>query len=747
MDYLSDLNDVQRKIVTDTEGACLVLAGAGSGKTRVLTYRIAYLLRELQVSPYNILAITFTNKATREMKERVERISERASEVWVSTFHSFCVKVLRVHVSKLGFTSDFTIYTDKESNDVVKQLLSERNITDNAKIKSIRSTISACKNEGGDVERYCNLHCVQHEALFREVYSGYATVLKQSNALDFDDLLLATLYLFDNFPEVLSYYAERFKYVLVDEYQDTNMPQYMIIRRLSSVWGNLFVVGDEDQSIYGWRGADINNILHFKQDFKGAKVYKLEENYRSTRYILDCANRLIEHNKSRLGKRLFTEREGGLPVKMRECRGDREECEYVAETIYGLVHSEGYKYSDIAVLVRKNAFSQPIENRFAIEGIPCRIVGGIRFYDKKEIKDVMAYLTLLVNPRDDVAFRRICNTPARGISDVTVARLTQFAESRYICLSEACNRIDEIEDLRAQAKNAVTAFASMMNGLRARIQTTGLIEIINETLTKSGYLDALKRESQKDREEEDRVANVYAFIASAKDYLIDNEDSGLAEFLQSLSLYSDLDADTENDRVVISTIHLAKGLEFKVVFLIALENENFPVLGAMNDPDEMEEERRVAYVAITRAMERLYLSWCTSRFVFNKYNNYTRSIFVAEMLGLERKTVGGSARSTGGAKPGDKTSYADKKNIYPAQPSGAQPGGATSSTSKFALPSGGAQSRDKDISAFRDGVKVKHPIFGEGVIVQVRGDAASIAFQGRGVVTFNLRIAPLTVIS
>lgn len=667
-DSINRLNPMQKQAVLTTEGPLLLLAGAGSGKTRVLTHRIAYLI-ENGVRPFNILAITFTNKAAREMKERVAAITEKGDEVWVSTFHSTCVRLLRREIDKIGYTNNFSIYDADNSERLLKNILKEMNVSDKQyPVKAVMAEIGAQKDNLVGPNEYMSIV----EKDFRrkkigEVYIAYQQRLAENNALDFDDLIFKTVSLFKARPDILEKYQERFRYILVDEYQDTNTSQYQLVRLLADKYKNLCVVGDDDQSIYGWRGANIRNILDFENDFKNTTVIKLEQNYRSSGTILDAANSVIKNNTTRKSKKLWTEQGNGEKIQFYNGQSDRDEAYYICREI-NKGASKGMKYKDFAILYRNNALSRVLEEGLIAAQIPYRLFGGTRFYDRKEIRDVVSYLKLIYNPSDDIAIRRIINVPKRGIGDTTIGKIAEYAAENKLSFYIALCGIGQIKGLTARAVNSVTEFCSMLNDFRADAEEMTVSEIIEEVLEKSGYRKELEAENT--TESANRLENIAELINKAKQYEEQNpDDMSLGGFLEEVSLVADVDAFTEDqDTVVLMTLHSSKGLEFPVVFISGFEETIFPgfrsILSGGNSI-EMEEERRLCYVGITRAKEKLYLTCAKSRmqhgqFVANLPSRFLREIpksFICE----EKAAKSAEATAFGGDAYKLKTDFTSKR--------------------------------------------------------------------------------------
>ncbi len=613
MDLLKNLNPMQEEAVRHIEGPLLILAGAGSGKTRVLTHRIAYLI-ENGIAPFNILAITFTNKASKEMRERVDSLISRGDQVWVSTFHSMCVKILRKSINKINFDSNFTIYDTDDSERLIKKCIKELNVNDKQyPHKSVMFQISTWKDElytPAMVER--DFSADYRAITIGKVYRLYQKRLKENNALDFDDIIFRAVELFVTRPEVLEKYQERFKYIMVDEYQDTNTSQYKLIRLLSKKYKNLCVVGDDDQSIYGWRGANIRNILEFEKDFKNSKVIKLEQNYRSTQTILNVANSVIKNNTGRKEKSLWTDNNSGALIAYFKAATDYEESEFVADKISEFA-KKGAKYNDHAILYRNNAQSRSLEEKLISKNIPYRIFGGIRFYDRKEIKDVLAYLRLINNPKDSVSLLRIINVPRRGIGDTTVDKIYDYAANNDMSLFDSLKELENIEGLSTRVKR-IDDFKQLIIDFIDFAQSHTVVEVINKVLFETNYLGEIIAE--RTEESEGRAENIHEFISKASEFEQNSDDKSLTAFLEELALVSDLDSYTEkDDTVTLMTLHSSKGLEFPCVFMVGMEEGIFPSYrsSTSSDKKDLEEERRICYVGITRARERLYLSSSSSR--------------------------------------------------------------------------------------------------------------------------------------
>lgn len=714
--YISELNEQQIGPVLDTEGAVLVLAGAGSGKTRVLTSRIAHLIKDKHVSPYSILAITFTNKAAKEMRGRIEKITE-CDYMWVSTIHSMCTRILRSDIDRLGYTSNFTIFADEEKKRTVKKIIADMDIDDDKFLKSAMHMISNAKNRGLPPDRFETFFAeYDNVKLYSDIYEKYEAELRRTNCLDFDDLLVKVYELFDGHPNILHKYAERFRYVHIDEFQDTNEIQFQIVRMLCSVHGNIFAVGDDDQSIYGWRGAEIRNILHFKKNFLNAKVYKLERNYRSTKKIIEASNKLIQHNSERMSKELWTENEDGCNVEYYSAFDELQEAYYVVNRLKTLMNESEYRYSDFAVLMRVNAMSRNIEQEFIKYNIPYRMFGGFKFYERKEIKDAIAYMRVLLNPYDDDAVLRIINTPKRGIGQGAIEALSGFARSRSMSLSQAVFAIEE-SGLTHAVVNKITAFKSVLDELSTVEKTMPIDEFAAYLIRCSGiyamYLGS----------DEDLVSkrlNLDEFVSSVSDFKNQNEGATLSDFLQSVTLSADIDYQNDDDNcVTLATIHAVKGLEFKAVFIAGLDEGIFPLSRARSNVAELEEERRLMYVAMTRARERLLITRADSRYLYGKRDHTIRSCFIDE-LGIAPKKLR--------AELYQPTEYAASKSYQPA----VEP------------PVGGEK---KDLSKCKPGQVVEHKFFGEGIIVAANLSGTpmiDVLFKGIGKKTLAVNLAPIT---
>lgn len=631
---LSGLNKEQQAAVKKTEGPLLIMAGAGSGKTRVLTHRIAYLMAEKGVSPYNILAITFTNKAAREMKDRVQAmLGSDANAIWISTFHSMCVRMLRRDIDRIGYDRNFTILDTSDQLTVIKGILKDKNI-DAKKFdpRAILGAISGAKNELIDPVEYASKIGDYFEQIVSDVYSEYQKRLRRNQALDFDDLIMITIQLFKRIPEVLEYYQRKFQYIHVDEYQDTNRAQYILVKMLAARFKNICVVGDSDQSIYRWRGADIGNILSFEKDYDHATAIMLEQNYRSTKRILQAANEVIANNMNRKPKNLWTENSHGDKIIYHRADSEQGEAQFVVGKIKECIETEGRSPADIAILYRTNAQSRVMEEVLLKSNIDYTIVGGTKFYERKEIKDMLAYLRLIVNPADDISLQRVINVPRRGIGATSLDRMSAYAAANDITMYAALNEVDFI-GLTPRIANAAAKFRELVSNIAKMQDYLTVTEIVEQVLEKTGYIEMLKRE--KSIEAESRIENLEEFLSVTKNFEEQHEDKSLVSFLTDLALIADIDQldeeEEEKETVVLMTLHSAKGLEFPVVFIIGMEDGIFPHNRSLMDEAEMEEERRLAYVGITRAEEELYITNAEMRRLYGRMSMNPPSRFIEEI--------------------------------------------------------------------------------------------------------------------
>ena len=736
-DILEGLNDKQYEAVINTDGPCLVIAGAGSGKTKVLTHKIAYLLNEKNIKPWNILAITFTNKAANEMKSRVETlVGEAAKEIWMGTFHSICVKILRNFIDRIGYEKSFIIFDTSDQKTLVKECLKSLEIDDKMFTdRAVLSEISNAKNEmlepvqyamraGGDYRK---------EKIAR-VYAMYQQKLKENNAVDFDDIINLTIKILAENPDVLEYYNDKFKYILVDEYQDTNKSQFTLVTMLAAKYGNITVVGDNDQGIYSFRGADISNILNFEKDFPGTKIIKLEQNYRCTGNILNAANAVIKNNVVKYEKKLWTENDiGELPNFF--C-GDNEydEATYVVEQINRLRREEYLKYSDFAVLYRMNAQSRAIEDILRREDIPYKIIGGLKFYERKEIKDIIAYLRLIYNPSDNLSLKRIINEPKRGVGKTSIDNISKLSDSSNISMYEIIKNAADFGLNRVFVNTR--DFVEQMEYLMAKKDELKISELIKETLNKTGYTKALENENSV--EAETRIQNLEEFLTVAMEFEEESAENSLGEFLEGITLSSDIDGmEDEEDSVTLMTLHSAKGLEFPVVFLVGMEEGIFPGYKSIGEPKELEEERRLCYVGITRARQYLFLTCAKQRTIFGSTTYNAASRFIEEipkeyLQGYEDTFKDNDSYSDSTYKwEYGKSSKVTTYKMNDMTSSGIEKSKKTSTSGyNFRTPESFLSNLNKksestvDLSQYQAGVRVFHKKFGEGIInyVEKEGD-------------------------
>lgn len=735
MQYLTDkllngLNPEQKRAVQTTDGPLLLMAGAGSGKTRVLTHRIAYLMVEKGVNPYNILAITFTNKAAREMKERIYKMmGGAADEIWISTFHSMCVRILRRDVDRLGYNRNFTILDTTDQQSVIKNILKEKNI-DPKKFdpRAILGSISSAKNELKTPEDYAKTAGDYYDKVVSDVYELYQKRLRKNSALDFDDLIMITIQLFQRVPEVLEYYQRKFQYIHVDEYQDTNRAQYMLVKLLSSRFQNLCVVGDSDQSIYRWRGADIANILSFEKDYPRAKVILLEQNYRSTKNILNAANEVIKNNLNRKPKNLWTDNAEGQQIFYYRADNEQAEAQFVVGKIKELVDSGKRKSSDFAILYRTNAQSRVMEEVLLKSNMNYAIVGGIKFYDRKEIKDILAYLRLIANPNDDISLQRVINVPKRGIGATSIDKIADFANLHDISMFDALESV-ELIGLSPKITKAAAEFRDLVKGYTGMQEFLSVTELVEEVLEKSGYREMLKAE--KSIESESRLENIDEFLSVTKNFEEGNEDKSLIAFLTDLALVADIDKldddGQKTDNVVLMTLHSAKGLEFPVVFLIGLEEGVFPHSRSLMEEAEMEEERRLAYVGITRAEEELYITSTGMRTLYGRTSMNPPSRFIRE---IPENLIEDVKQKERAATP---FSTSSRHGAQLTRPAVRRP--VTTSTGGDEIP-------------WKVGDRAQHGKWGVGTVVSVKGDGESteldIAFPSpTGIKRLLAKFAPI----
>ena len=760
LELINTLNEEQKAPVLQTEGAVLVTAGAGSGKTRVLTHRIAYLIQEKGVHPYNILAITFTNKAASEMKERVEKITYDCQDMWVCTFHSMCVRILRQFADKLGYTKNFSIYGEQEKESLVKEILTKLKLDDEMK-KSMIFHISNAKNQNYTPDRYKlefgYLHDIEDIA---NVYSMYQNELKNNNAFDFDDLLIKTYELLETNADAREKYQDRFQYIHIDEFQDTNKVQYDIAKILAGKHGNIMVVGDEDQCIYGWRGANINNIFDFKSEFTNVNVFKLEQNYRCTKKIIDVANRVIKNNSQRLDKVLYTNNPEGEPIELFVGSSDIEEASFVARRVKEL-NNLGIDYKDMAVLMRYNAMSRTIEEGLLHSNVPYKVIGGMKFYERAEIKNVLAYLKVLVNNQDNESLIRIINFPKRSIGLASISQLRALADSNNMSIMNYLRNFGDT--LPTALKKKVLPFRDLMVELTDKQNTIPLLDIVKEVINKAKLKEAY---SEKDtKEDENRLLNIDSLLASVDSYAKTYPSDSLSEYLQSITLLSDADEqDDSANSVTLATVHAVKGLEYKAVFVVGLEDENFPIVREGKEED-IEEERRLFYVAVTRAKERLYLSRCRKRFKYGDIKNFMQSRFLDELKGVDFKNIGfnkgyGMDSDSGvsnynnnryGSNTYGRSNYDGGYNNSSSASKSYDMSYITSnvqtSTKSMTTP---FEFETKSTAGFDIGVKVEHPRFGVGVILDnsklQNANIITIDFEDVGVKNLTFDVSPLTLL-
>ena len=730
MDYLKGLNERQGEAVIHGEGPLLILAGAGSGKTRVLTHRIAYLIEERGIFPGNILAITFTNKAANEMKERIEKLlNGNVDDIWMGTFHSVCVRILRHDIDKIGYERGFSIYDRDDQVTLIKECINEMNLDrDYYRESSIIGRISDLKDKMIPPDTYINENYSNlHARNVGELYALYQKKLKKNNALDFDDLIIKTIELFRTSPEVLDYYQRKFQYIFVDEFQDTNKSQYELIRMLTGKYKNICVVGDPDQSIYGWRGADITNILNFEKDYKDTTTILLEQNYRSTKNILNVANNIIKNNMGRKEKVLWTENEEGNQVVVERLLDEKEEAEFVANRIEELIE-EGYSLNDMAILYRTNAQSRPFEDSLRRRNINYRLVGGVKFYDRKEIKDIIAYLRVIQNPADDISLKRIINVPKRGIGKSTLDKIENMAIEKDENMYNILREIEHVEGISSKVKNSISKFTDMIDKLMAVKQVMNIDEFIEHVVYKIGYIEELEKEGT--IEAQSRLENIKEFISVAVDFVVNNPEGTLEDFLASISLLSDVDKteDIENS-VTMLTVHSAKGLEFPVVFLVGMEEGLFPISRALENELELEEERRLCYVAVTRAEELLYITYTRIRTIYGRTGYSMRSRFIEEIPEelIDSSTI--------------------KKKMDPRK----MLINVLNYTKDEGLkPKEGKSPSKVDSDGISVGTKVNHKKWGQGTVVQIKDKSNDkeivIAFDSVGLKKLLLSLAPIEII-
>ena len=747
MEYLDKLNPQQREAAVHKEGPLLILAGAGSGKTSTMTHRIAYLIREEGVAPYHILAVTFTNKAAKEMRDRVEDLIGEGINMWILTFHSACLRILRKHAEALGYDKDFVVYDPTDQKVVIKNCIKEQNVDEKKYPPAyVLSIISDCKEKGISPAKFAEINGVDFKnKIILDLYTAYEAVLKKNNAMDFDDLILKTVQLFERNEEILADYQQKFQYIMVDEYQDTNYIQYRFIKLLAEAHNNICVVGDDDQCIYQWRGADIKNILDFEKDFKNTKVIKLEQNYRSHANILEAAHSVIEKNKGRKHKKLWTDKEKGEKIKYYRADDEKEEARYIAQEIDRL-HGKELAYSDFAVLYRTNAQSRTFEEALSAREVPYRVLGGTRYYDRKEIKDIMAYMRLVQNTADDLSLTRIINEPKRGIGEKTLEKLRALASVRNESMFDALTDDDIVEGLPSKAVDSIREMIATLGQFSREKDNLKVSDIYDGLLVRTGYVRNL--EQQNTVEAEGRIENLLEFKSVIYDYEKENPQMSLAEFMEKIALMAEIDNhDAGENAVVLMTLHSAKGLEFPVVFMPGMEDGLFPGWRAFEKPDGVEEERRLCYVGMTRAMKRLYLTSAELRTLYGK-TDYTReSQFLKE---LDKSLVDGDAIYEKKSSQGSFSGFGASSGRNPGWSQGGGNDGYSGNEIfrpfdqlKYIKQSQTTGSGGKTGPDIKDGDKVSHSKFGEGLVISVDGSTVTIAFDSVGIKKLAKDIAPI----
>jgi len=734
MDYLNKLNKEQREAAVHTEGPLLIMAGAGSGKTSTMTHRIAYLIKEKGVSPYNILAVTFTNKASKEMRDRVEDLVGDGINMWILTFHSACLRILRKHSEILGYKNDFVVYDPTDQKTVIKACIKEKNIDDKSFAPPyLLKIISDCKEKAISPKKFLEINGDNYKMkMVGELYAAYEAVLRKNNAMDFDDLIKNTVLLFEKDEEVLKEYQDRFKYIMVDEYQDTNFMQYRFVKLLAQAHNNICVVGDDDQCIYQWRGADIKNILDFEKDFPGTKVIKLEQNYRSTSNILAGAHSVVERNNVRKDKKLWTEKEEGEKIVYYRADSEKEEARYISQEI-GRLHSKELRYKDFAILYRTNAQSRNFEESLSSRDIPYRVLGGLRYYDRKEIKDIVAYMRLVQNVADDLSLKRIINEPKRGMGDKTVEKLETLARVRNESMLETLIDDEIVEELPSKAVESIKQMVAAIMDYHNEKENLKVSDIYDGLLVKTGYLKAL--EQQNTVESESRIENLLEFKSVIYDYEKEDAELSLASFMERIALMAEIDNhDAREDAVVLMTMHSSKGLEFPIVFLPGMEDGLFPSWRSIDSPSGIEEERRLCYVGMTRAKERLYLTSAEMRTLYGKTDYTKESQFLKE---IDKKVLTGDAiwekketmntpwsmgggdgySSPGTFKPFDSLKYAKAQVVSNA---------ASHSNENYKV-----------------GDRVNHSKFGEGLVTEVDQKILQVMFDSVGAKKLAKDLAPI----
>ncbi|SKC34687.1 DNA helicase-2 / ATP-dependent DNA helicase PcrA [[Eubacterium] yurii] len=723
---INKLNEMQHRAVTTTDGAILILAGAGSGKTRVITNKIAYLIEEKNVNPYNILAITFTNKAAKEMLSRVEEmIGEDSRRVWISTFHAFCSKVLRIEAHHLDYDNNFTIYDTTDKQTLIKNCMDALDYSKQSISPSlIASEISKAKDSMIDANEYENTYESDYiGSKIAKVYSLYQQELKKNNAMDFDDLIYNCIRLFKEHKDVLEKYQFKFKYIMVDEYQDTNYSQYLLIKMLSAMHKNICVVGDDDQSIYTWRGADIRNILEFEKDFDNVLQIKLEQNYRSTSNIINAAHSVIKKNNERKEKKIWTDANDGEKIKLYSATSERDESNYVAVNIKKMVDNQGYDYKDFAVLYRANSLSRTYEEAFMKYGIPYKIFGGLKFYDRMEIKDILAYFRIIDNKFDDISLKRIINVPKRSIGAKTIEKIEAYARQNNMSILDAMDEVDDIVST-TKTRESVKKFKLLISSLKALANVLPVSELLDKVLENTNYRKLYLEENSV--ENQSRLENIEELKSVVREFELNSEDKTLSAFLQNATLSTDMDEKIKNDNYVsLMTIHSSKGLEFRAVFLVALEEDIFPSSRSILEESKLEEERRLCYVAITRAKEKLFMTRSTMRLLYGKTNCNIISRFVGE---IDTNFIESDNKDVIQKKiPEEKESY----SLYQKY------------VEKYKIIN---EKKKNDPQELSIGVKVSHKTFGIGTVVGKTGGKFTIAFDKVGVKTIDTTVVKLQVL-
>lgn len=742
---LSILNDEQRKAVEEIEGPSMIIAGAGSGKTRVLTYKIAYLV-ESGVSPYEILSLTFTNKAAKEMKERLSKLIESNFEkIWMGTFHSVFARLLRIEAEFLGFTRNFTIYDSDDSAGLIKQLMNSNNMaTDNPTPKAIHNSISSLKNKLIFPKEFSTLAKTPFDKKVEIIYEEYQKALQKNNSMDFDDLLIKPIELFKRNPQILEKYQDRFKFILVDEYQDTNKAQYIIVKLLAGKYMNLSIVGDDAQSIYKWRGAEIQNIFDFQEDFKQCKIFKLEQNYRSSQKILTLADHVIKRNKKQMDKKLWTDNSDGEQIHLIETMTDKDEANRICRYIYDEMQRKKLNFKDFVMLYRTNAQSRILEDALRQNNIPYLIIGGTRFYQRKEIKDILSHLKIIINPQDNESLVRVLNNRA-GIGKTTIDKLIAIAETRQIQMFEVLKVINEYSEFSARAKNNLIEVLNYIYKYQYLKEEMSLSELARGVLDEIGILRALRLENTTEAEE--RISNIQELLSAIAEFSDTVDEPTLESFLQQVSLVADIDnLDNQKNAVTMMTIHSAKGLEFPVVFITGLEEGLFPVSGATMYEDELEEERRLFYVAITRAKEKLYISYANQRYKFGIQSYQMKSRFLKEISEdiMKEHFIYESLKKAYNKKPAEvKSSNTGASIKYDYFPAANKPKSTKSPAYEYEDPA-----VDK-FPEIQKGVSVMHNTFGKGTVLTITGKGldkrAEIYFEDIGLKKIILKYAKMTV--